>query len=265
MPVPNALDQFDEITSRLAGKHPAVFLDYDGTLTPIVERPDLAILSEEMRTALHALGERCTVGIVSGRDLGDVKKLVGLDDIVYAGSHGFDILGPDGKQVRHDQAAAFTAAVKQATALLQPALADIDGALVEPKRYAVAAHYRQVADGDVEKVEAAVDRALEQVTDLHKTHGKKVFELRPRFDWDKGKAILWLMSALGQTDNDTLPFYVGDDLTDEDAFRALKGRGVTIFVGEPQQTAAGYTLADTDQVGVFLMKLTQVLDNADRG
>ncbi len=171
---------------------------------------------------LRGLAARCSVAIISGRDLADVRRLVGLDDLVYAGSHGFDIAGPGGLHIQHEEGAAFTAAVERATEQLRPALVAIDGALVEPKRFAVAVHYRQVADDEGAEVEAAVDRVLNGVPELHKTHGKKVFELRPRFDWDKGKAVLWLLSALKQTGADILPFYIGDDLTDEDAFRALR-------------------------------------------
>jgi trehalose 6-phosphate phosphatase len=192
----NALEHFDEIEARLAGKRPSVFLDYDGTLTPIVARPELAVLGDEMRAVLRDLAARCSVAIVSGRDMQDVRKLVGLDDLVYAGSHGFDIAGPNGLRIQHEQGAAFTAAVEQAVARLRPEVSGIDGSLIEPKRYAVAVHYRQVADADVPKLEGIVDRVIEAVPKLRKTHGKKVFELRPRFDWDKGKAVLWLLSAL---------------------------------------------------------------------
>ncbi len=149
--------------------------------------------------------------------------------------------------------------MERATERLKPALAGIEGALVEPKRFAVAVHYRQVADDEVAAVEAVVDRVLQAVPELKKSGGKKVFELRPRFDWDKGKAVLWLLEALGQTGGDVLPFYIGDDLTDEDAFRALQDRGITIYVGRPEQTAARYVLADTEQAGAFLTKLTSVL------
>ncbi len=257
-PVSNALQRFDEIGAQLAGRHPSVFLDYDGTLTPIVARPDLAVLGEAMRSTLRDLAARCTVAIVSGRDLADVRKLVGLDILVYAGSHGFDIAGPGGLRIQHEESAAFTAAVERATERLKPALVGIEGALVEPKRFAVAVHYRQVADDKVRDVEAAVDRVLKTVPELRKSGGKKVFELRPRFDWDKGKAVLWMLDALGQTGADVLPFYIGDDLTDEDAFRALKDCGITIYVGRPEQTAAHYALDDTEQVGAFLTKLTSV-------
>jgi alpha,alpha-trehalase len=255
---PNALEGFAEIRARLAGKRASVFLDYDGTLTPIVARPDLALLSTEMRAVLRALALRCSVAVISGRDLADVQRLVGLDGIVYAGSHGFDISGPGGLRIEHEQGAAFTAAVNRAAERLRPALAQIKGALVEPKRFAVAVHYRQVAEAEMPRVEAIVDGVLEAVPELRKAHGKKVFELRPRFDWDKGKAVKWLLKALGQTSAEYLPFYLGDDVTDEDAFQALSDTGVTIFVGVPERTAARYVLADVKEVGVFLTELTRV-------
>jgi len=259
--VSNALKNFSEIRARLAGRRPSVFLDYDGTLTPIVARPDLALLSDTMRATLRGLAAHCSVAVISGRDLADVRDLVGLDNLVYAGSHGFDIAGPNGLRIEHVQGAAFAAAVERAAGLLRPALAAIEGALVEPKRFAVAVHYRQVAADEVADVEAVVDRVLKAVPELEKTHGKKVFELRPRFDWDKGKAVLWLLSALEQTGADILPFYIGDDLTDEDAFLALRSRGITIFVGKPEGTAALYALEDPDAVGAFLSELTRLLDH----
>jgi trehalose 6-phosphate phosphatase len=255
----NALAAFAQIQARLAGKRASVFLDYDGTLTPIVTRPDLAILSDGMRVILRGLAAKCSVAVVSGRDLADVRRLVGLDDIVYAGSHGFDISGPGGLAIQHKQGAAFSEAVGRAAEMLATAVQSIEGALVEPKRFAVAVHYRQVAEKDLAAVEAAVDKALDAVPELRKAHGKKVFELRPRFDWDKGKAVRWLMEALGQTGAGVVPFYLGDDLTDEDAFAALADDGVTIYVGAPHRTAARYLLDDTDQVGTFLTELTRVL------
>jgi len=255
----NALAAFSEIQARLTGRRASVFLDYDGTLTPIVARPDLAILPQGMRVILRGLAAKCSVAVVSGRDLADVRRLVGLDDIVYAGSHGFDISGPGGLAVQHKESAAFSEAVRRAAETLAAAVEPIEGALVEPKRFAVAVHYRQVAEKDLPAVEAAVDTALASVPELRKTYGKKVFELRPRFDWDKGKAVRWLMEALGQTGDNVVPFYLGDDLTDEDAFAALADDGVTIYVGAPHRTAARYLLDDTDQVGTFLTELTRVL------
>jgi len=254
----------EEVARLIEDRRPAVFLDYDGTLTPIVARPDLAILSDGMRAAVRRLAGLCTVAVVSGRDRADVERLVGLDQLVYAGSHGFDIAGPDGLRIEHEKGADFTAAVRRAAGRLNEALAPIEGALVEPKRFAVAVHYRQVADADLPTVEAAVDRVLEEVTELRKTHGKKVFELRPRFDWDKGRAVRWLLEALKLDRPEVLPFYLGDDTTDEDAFRALAGRGIGIFVGSPDaSTAAAYRLEDPEAVRRFLDTLSAMLDRRD--
>jgi len=260
--VPRALEYYAEIEHGLSGRRAAVFLDYDGTLTPIVERPDLAVLSEDMRAAIKALAGLCTVAIISGRDRADVEKLVGLDALVYAGSHGFDIAGPGAIEVQHEEGAAFAAIVHRAAARLRTALAPVEGVLVEPKRFAVAVHYRQVAESDVPRVEAAVDRLLAEVADLRKTYGKKVFELRPRLDWDKGKAVLWVLEALGLHGPDVLPFYLGDDTTDEDAFAALAERGIGILVGCPaRETAARYVLDRPADVRRFLRNLTATLEH----
>lgn len=250
-----------DVAELIKEQTPAVFLDYDGTLTPIVARPDLAILSNQMRAAVRRLAGLCTVAVVSGRDRADVERLVGIRDLVYAGSHGFDIAGPGGLRIEHEEGSTFSAAVGRASTMLQEGLAPVAGALVEPKRFAVAVHYRQVADSDLPALEAAVDRVLEAVPELRKTHGKKVFELRPRFDWDKGKAVLWLLDALRLDRPEILPVYLGDDTTDEDAFRALDGRGVGIFIGEPgAESAAAYRLDDPEAVGRFLDALAAALE-----
>lgn len=251
----------EQITGQIEGRTAAVFLDYDGTLTPIVARPELAILSEEMRAAVRRLARLCTVAVISGRDREDVERLVGLEQLVYAGSHGFDIAGPGELIIEHDEGATFSAAVERAAGTLREALAPIGGALVEPKRFAVAVHYCEVSTADLPAVEAAVGRVLEAVPELRRTHGKKVFELRPRLDWDKGKAVLWLLEALDLNRPAVLPFYLGDDETDEDAFRALAGRGVGIFVGHPDtETAAAHRLDDVDAVRRFLDAMSQALE-----
>ncbi|MDN2565553.1 trehalose-phosphatase [Aquibium sp. A9E412] len=263
--VEHALERFGAIAARLAGRRAAVFLDYDGTLTPIVARPELAVLEPAMRATVERLAGVATVAIVSGRDRADVQRLVGLDGLVYAGSHGFDIAGPDGLRIRHEEGAAFEAEIAAAARRLQTDLADIDGVLVEPKRFAVAVHHRQVAAGDVGAVEAAVDAAAAAMPALRKTYGKKVFELRPRLDWDKGRAVAWLIEALGLGDA-VLPFYLGDDVTDEDAFAALGESGIGILVGCPErETAARYRLDDTAETRRFLARLGATLEAARDG
>jgi alpha,alpha-trehalase len=117
----------------------------------------------------------------------------------------------------------------------------------------------------VADVEEAVDSILARSEGLRRTEGKKVFELRPDIDWDKGKAVLWLLDALGFDDEDVMPLYIGDDVTDEDAFRALKGMGLSILVGDPSQTTqADYRLEDPDAVGCLMERLADLLRERGR-
>ena len=256
--LPSALQARDEIAARLEGKRPVVFLDYDGTLTPIVERPELAVLAPRIREIVRALAQRCTVAVVSGRDRPDVEKLVGVAGLVFAGSHGFDIASPDGGSIQNEIGADFGDLIRKVTARAQEQLASIEGSLVEPKRSSVALHYRLVAEGEVPRVKAVVDAILADHADLRVTPGKKVWEIQPRIDWNKGKAVLWLLEALDVDQPDVVPFYFGDDATDEDAFQALKGRGIGVYVGHPddvealRETVADYALRTPDEVGAFL-------------
>ena len=258
--LPNALSHLAEIRVRLGGKRPAVFLDYDGTLTSIVDRPELAVLSEDIRAVVRELAEHCHVAIVSGRDRVDVERLVGLDGLIYAGSHGFDIAGPGGLSKEHERAADFLPALDRAEKRLRWKTAGIEGALVERKKFAIAVHYRLVADDQVAPLDRAVEAVAAEIPDLRRTAAKKVFALRPRVDWDKGRAVLWLLTALGLDREDVLPFYLGDDETDEDAFTALKGGGLGILVADTDRpTAAEYLLADPQEVGRFLGDLAATI------
>jgi trehalose 6-phosphate phosphatase len=255
-----------ELAARLRGRRLAVFLDYDGTLTPIVERPEDARLSDVMRAAVRRLAGQCPVAVVSGRDRADVACLVGLDALYYAGSHGFDISGPNGFRMEYEAAQQARPALVAAADTLEAALADVAGAAVERKRFAVAVHYRRVAETEVGRVRAVVDRVAVAHPELRQTGGKKVFELRPRVEWDKGRAVLWLLEVLGLAETDVTALYIGDDETDEDAFAALATRGagsVGILVTEaPRPTAAAYQLRDPDEVRVFLERLGAVQERA---
>ena len=258
--LPSALDHTTAIIQRLKAQRPVVFLDYDGTLTPIVSRPDLATLSEGMRKTVAAVAARCPVAIVSGRDLTDVRNLVQLNTVFYAGSHGFDISGPEGLQMQHQQGGDFLPLLDQVEVWLQQKLSTIPAAFIERKKFSIAVHFRNVAPQHAEQIESVVDAVLAAHPQLRKGWGKKVFELQPRIDWHKGKAVLWLLDALALNTPDVLPLYIGDDVTDEDAFRALAERGITIVVSEtPRRSAARYVVQDTAQVQTFLHRLAIAL------
>jgi alpha,alpha-trehalase len=249
-----------EHVSRTPQTRVAVFLDYDGTLSPIVEDPTAAVISHEMRQAVAKLAEHCIVVIISGRDLEDVQERVGLDHLIYSGSHGFEIAGPEGLHTLSQEAKHFIPMLTQAHQDLKTSLQPIPGAYMERKKFSLAIHTRRVAEDQRAEVEAAVDRMAKKHPKLRKTKGKMVFELQPRIDWNKGKAILWIMEAMKLDPHSTLPIYLGDDVTDEDAFQVLPPQGIGLVVrGGTHPTCADYSLADTEAVRVFLNRLATEL------
>jgi alpha,alpha-trehalase len=259
---PSALEAMEEIKEEAQQKEAAVFLDYDGTLTPIVDSPDQAVLSDPMRDRVIQLAEVCTVAVISGRDLKDVQKMVGIDNIFYAGSHGFDIAGPKGKEAEFQQGKGFLPALDEAEEKLRGRLDKIQGALLERKKFSIAVHYRKVKDQEAGRVEEAVDEVLGQLPRLRKSYGKKVYELQPKIDWHKGKALLWVLDELNLNRPDVLPFYLGDDTTDEDAFKAIKDRGIGIVVMEkPRPTEARYSLKNPEEAGKFLEALKKGIEH----
>ena len=252
---PNALGAFPELARRLTTTRPALFLDYDGTLTPIVARPELAVLSDAMRTTLTTVARRYPTAIVSGRGLDDVKALVNVPTLYYAGNHGFE-LEMAGSGERQERGGDHLDTVARAARDLEPQIARIDGAFVENKRYSLSVHYRLAPPDRVADIDAIVEATVARFPALRKHLGKMVFELRPRIEWDKGKAVRWLLEALDLASEATLPIYVGDDETDEDAFRALLPGGIGILVSsDPRPTAALYTLRDASEVRELLEKL----------
>ncbi len=253
----NALESWDEIEGRLAGRRLALFLDYDGTLAPIASRPELATLPEPTREVLRRLAAAGPVTILSGRGREDVASRVGLEELTYAGSHGFDIAGPT---VRLEVGEGIPAMIDEASEELRRKLAGFQGVIVEPKRFAVAVHVRLADPADLPLIERVVDAVQAWLPALRKVPGKKVFELRPTMSWNKGRALLWLLNTL-YPGADAVPLYPGDDVTDEDAFRVITGRGIGILVAEePWETAAAYSLRDPEEVRTFLERLASTTD-----
>lgn len=254
--LPNALLHHQTIIEHLGGRSPVVFLDYDGTLTPIVARPELALLDERIRATLERLSRVATTAIVSGRACADVRTLIGIDSLHYAGNHGLEIEGPGG--VSHRRIGEQYREEVQAFARdIAARLRGIDGVIVENKDLTLSVHYRLADPTEVPAIETHVDELLSRCPNLHKRHGKKVLEIRPRVDWNKGKAIMWLLQTLAATPESAI--YLGDDVTDEDAFLALQGRGLGVRVGDSAMaSAADYSLEDTDEVRQFLEMLIAV-------
>ena len=257
--LPSALDD-KLMSSVLASQQIAVFLDYDGTLTEIVEDPSMALMSIETKSVLQDLAPLCPVAIISGRDLLDVRKLVNVDGIVYAGCHGFEIMTADG--MRHDSPdwIKFLPFIDRAETEFRSSMQAIPGVLVERKRFAISVHYRKVDPSLVQEVERRFDAVVSSLPQLRKTEGKKVFEVLPNVEWNKGKALLFLMSFLGLDQKGTRPIFIGDDLTDEEAFKVIRDTGTGIVVGKVQRNSfARYYLLNPTEVRIFLKNLIVVL------
>jgi trehalose-phosphatase len=231
-------------------------MDYDGTLTPIVERPELAELPARARAALAGLARerRVKLGFVSGRALPDLRVRVGIPGAIYAGNHGLEMEGP-GLAFVSPLAEEMRGALRLMRQVLTRALAAIPGVVVEDKGLTFSVHYRQAETRDEGAVQATLDRVTAGARALGRvkvTRGKKVFEVRPAVDWDKGRAIRLLAEKHGQGG---AVIFMGDDLTDEDGFRALakRPRSLAIHVGGPGDvSAARYRLGSTEEVADFL-------------
>ena len=239
-----------------------VFFDYDGTLTPIVDDPEKAFLPDSMREVLKKVTESFPLAVISGRDLPDVRKLVGMEGIYYAGSHGFDIAGPGGMRMQHQKGTDYLPSLDQAEKELKEKASAIAGARIERKRFSIAIHYRKVKEEKTASVKEMVEEVAGYHSDLRQSGGKKIFELQPKIDWHKGKALLWLLEELELDGPDVVPLYLGDDVTDEDAFKTLRQRGIGIVVmDEPRPTEAHYRLNDPDEVEEFLTRLVVMKGN----
>jgi alpha,alpha-trehalase len=257
--LPSALDRPGVVRERLGDRTPAVFLDYDGTLTPIVPDPAEARLPEATRRTLRRLARACPVAVLSGRDLPDVRSRVGLPGLHYAGSHGFDIRGPGG--LREERATELLPALEAAAEALEAAASDVPGARVERKRFAVAVHWRATHSEDVPGLEERVREVGRDFPDLEVAGGKKIFELRPAVAWDKGRALERLMEVMDLDPGCACPVYVGDDVTDEDAFRFVREvEGLAVVVrgeDDDRATRAELALADPAAVRSFLEALAK--------
>ena len=246
-------------------RHILLLADYDGTLTPIVERPELAELPEETRRVLRTLAaqRRFTVGIISGRSLSDLQGKVRLENIIYAGNHGMEIEGP-GLSYVSPLARELRPVLQLIHRVLSKVLSTIRGVLVEDKGLTLSVHYRMVPPEKAGEVKTTVEQVCGQAQAAGKvrlTQGKKVYEVRPAIDWHKGKTLELLIEKYGQQYGQPLVIYLGDDLSDEDGFQAIEdyGNGISVFIGEERGVSrARYFLRSPSEVSEALNRLSQI-------
>lgn len=255
------------VAKRLARLEGLIVLsDLDGTLAPIVDRPQAVRLPRETRRPLTRLARhrRVRVGIVSGRSLRDLKQLVRIPTAAYAGCHGLEIAWCD-LRFRHPRAVARLPLLRRVVRDLRRQTSRFTGVLLEPKGLTVCLHYRLASPAIVPTLHRLVHEAVERAPGLEILKGKKVLELRPRIGWGKGEAVAWMRDLLAKSlgRNATLTLYLGDDETDEEAFRALRRRAISVAVGR-QRTRAAYRLRGPAAVQAFLAWLARVVPNTTR-
>ena len=236
-----------------------IFTDYDGTLTPIVGRPEQAHLPESTRDLLLNLSQRkdISVAIISGRSMADIQSRVGVEGIFYAGNHGLEIVGPGLKFIHPGINIEDIKRIKEKLSLI---VRGISGVILEDKGLSLGLHFRQVEESDLSRLNRIFfDFAtpLKEEGRINIGRGKEVYDLKPPVDWDKGKAMEFILRRAGR--KLCLPLYLGDDLTDEDGFKVAQEKGgLGILVGDNALSSAEYCLNDVGEVETFLVKIGQL-------
>ncbi|MGB9781641.1 MAG: trehalose-phosphatase [Moorellaceae bacterium] len=244
--------------------HPRVLLmsDYDGTLVPLAPRPDQARPSARLLRLLQHLSSKpgLHLAIISGRSVGDLCSLLPLPKAILAGTHGRILALPATDrtgarpQIKLGRPGPGREVWEHLVSLARRLSAGVAGVWLEDKGEAIALHYRQAdtaqAYGLIESFKREIEPWL-HAHDLELLQGRKVLEVRPR-GVHKGLAVEYLSNLYPWA----LPVYLGDDLTDEDAFRALEGKGLTVLVGPERPSWAKFRLPSPVAVQKFLSLLS---------
>ncbi len=302
MPCQHVLRHWKVFQTKLDTGKLLLLTDYDGTLVPIARSPDSTRLSRKTESVLQKLCRhpRIRVGIVSGRSLSDLRSLIRLPKAIYVGNHGCEIRG-GGLIFIHPSVRRWRPLFRIIARQLRPVIRDIPGSLLEPKGLSLSVHWRQVTARHLPKFQRRMRHVLRPWLSrkaIRVTHGKRVIEIRAPVAWDKGRSVAWIVRHLPSmaTDNpaigpvgllkragrDVAPLwakspvpqahpvglhmgmiYLGDDRTDEDAFRAVNRlKGLSIFVGrDPRSTSAKGYLASSGEVYQFLERLWRLTRN----
>ena len=243
-------DNCDKIKKELADKNIFLFLDYDGTLTPIVKKPELAKLDSQIKKLLREISGKCPTAIISGRPLNEIKKIIGIKNIIYSGNHGFEI-EINGKKIIQNASRESKKDICRIKEKLLKEIKKIDGAFLEDKGLTLSVHWRLVGKKYKFPLFAIIRDVIRNNSYIRLTKGKKVWEIRPNINWDKGKAVRFVMSEVRSPKSKVVPVFIGDDTTDEDVFKVLK-KGITIRIGKSKKSKAKYYLKNQSEINRFL-------------
>lgn len=237
-----------EFSRRVMSTHDLeLFLDYDGTLTPIRNTPAEALPAPKTLQVLQKLTRlpQTRVIIITGRSLEDIRRLISLDNILFATNHGFHTY-QDGIEWVHPEARIASPKFLKLQEFLEQSLDQFREAFIENKQFTLSIHYRNVPVREKPSIKEVIRTTIREFDPtLIITQGKEVLEVRPRIEWGKGHAVL---DMLQNSKPGALPVYIGDDTTDEQAFQSLQSIGLTIRVGENPYTEAQYFVCDVKEV-----------------
>jgi trehalose-phosphatase len=247
-------------------------MDFDGTLSPLRRHPSEAKISREAVRVLKDIlskTEDVSVAVISGRALRDIRRRVGIKGIVYAGNHGLEIEGP-GISFVEPKAERARAVIKEINGKLKKGYRSVKGVVVEDKGLSISVHFRMVKQRPAQRI---VEETLEDITASYRAagkivmmKGKKVLEVKPPSKWNKGDAVLRIIREDKKiSGKEILPVYIGDDRTDEDAFRAVEGVGIGIFVAGNKRSRAPYYLKGPREVLTFLKKTAKIKKTGKNG
>ncbi len=223
----------ERIRRGASHRHLVLLCDFDGTLSEFDNDPTAVWLKPSRRDLLERLaqGPGQTVAIVSGRRLHDVKERTALaGDVYYAGLHGLEIESSR-EHYLHPGLPRAEAALRALAGPLAAELATIDGAFLEDKTHALVAHFRASTAEGAQQAEDMLLRHAKRDLDagrLRVMRGASMIELMPNIDWHKGSAVQWILDRVTPLRGPAWPVYIGDDLTDEDGFRAVEDIGLSI-------------------------------------
>lgn len=251
-PPPHAFDVWPSLAKRLAeAEHLVLFLDFDGTLRAISSRPFTVRLAKPVRQLLARMARHplLTIYILSGRDLADLKRRASVSGVHLLGLHGWQgRVTPDLSIEKR--------LLRRAKHLFADTVAQLPGVWIQDKRLGLGIHYRGAPPSSVAKAWPVVREVTKELGPrLHVLHGKQIWEILPAAIKGKGPAVRAVLKGFPTS---ALPIFVGDDITDESAFTALR-RGITIHVGHQKNTSAEFRLHNPSDVHAFLRRLDRLL------
>jgi alpha,alpha-trehalase len=242
--LPSALDNKDEILSALQEGTPAIALDFEDVLAPLLEGPANVSLAPRVQKAIKRLSECWMVAVIGEREMADIERTVGVGGIYYAGGHGFEVCDPSGSYIRDEACELHLPELDAVESKLNAFLADAAEAWLERKRFTLSVKYDKTKLGDVSELETLLERVLSEHTTLRMVREDNVFKLTPDITRDKAQVLTSLLDSVLIDSSSAVPLYIGNGASSGEVFRAMGKKGIGIDTGDRRQkNSAKYSLS----------------------